>query len=930
MKKTVLHVALFSLALPLSAFALGLGDMKIQSALDQPFKAEIELVDVGDSPLSGVRVNLADLANFERVGIERSPIVSLLFFSIDKNEEGKPVIKVFSQERMTEPFMEIVVDVAWPDGQLFKAYTILLDPPGYHLTANQIAPKGIHVKKHHRKQYSNEPGVIDKTIISTVDHTTTAEPIEGRGKSTYGPTILNENIWQIAQRYKSADVILPQVVLAIVGANPGAFTDGNLNGLKVGVRLNIPASAQIQEVPIGSVNEEVAAHDTAWNEKTAIQHVIAPPYIGAKAVVEPEPALISEIPAAPKFTSGASSTSQLILNGNLVTPLNNKGQIDPNKKMQIEDQDAKTKAEIAITTAAIESVRESNSLLMDQLKLLQDQNKKLQDQLAKRDNEMEAIRNQMQVLMKERLAIASQASTKPPTEEAPNFLLFFILLALVSGGTAFAFMYFRRRELAKSESPYLTSSVPLKEPVESEEDKTENKESTDTNGDNTPMLSAKPLLEAKPVVEETKPVVEEVKPVVEEVKPVVEEVKPVVEEVKPVVEEVKPVIEEVKPVVEEVKPVVEEVKPVVEEVKPMVEEVKPVVEEAKPVVEEVKPVVEEAKPVVEEAKPEDAKPKTVMDNFTSIVEKLKSGAEIPEKNDAQKSEVDVDKLKSTVENINFTEPTEIEPQIFIEETKNLTEEPKDSSPVIAEEVDFFKAQVPIEDNSITEDPVIPVESDIEFEKVDQAKEHIQIQKKPEPADDSENHIQFEATTKEEIQTKPVQPAPSDEVDQDDDSFIEFDTDFTSDTTEKANIFDESNRSPEQDEELLEFETGLHEGIEEKPKVKIKDDEEEDNGIEFTTYSLDVDEDEDDFLKDFKDDDLPEVDLDNTSAESTESAPTSPLKSEKALDTLLALAKTYLGMDDFESARHSLEEVQQYGNTTQKEEATRLLAEIKDK
>ncbi|WP_367274391.1 FimV/HubP family polar landmark protein [uncultured Legionella sp.] len=55
----------------------------------------------------------------------------------------------------------------------------------------------------------------------------------------------------------------------------------------------------------------------------------------------------------------------------------------------------------------------------------------------------------------------------------------------------------------------------------------------------------------------------------------------------------------------------------------------------------------------------------------------------------------------------------------------------------------------------------------------------------------------------------------------------------------------------------------------------------------------------------------------------------PLKSTKALNTLLDLAKTYIGMEDFASARHSLDEVLEFGSEAQKEEAIRLLAQIND-
>jgi pilus assembly protein FimV len=63
----------------------------------------------------------------------------------------------------------------------------------------------------------------------------------------------------------------------------------------------------------------------------------------------------------------------------------------------------------------------------------------------------------------------------------------------------------------------------------------------------------------------------------------------------------------------------------------------------------------------------------------------------------------------------------------------------------------------------------------------------------------------------------------------------------------------------------------------------------------------------------------------TTAEDTPLA--NPLKSKKALDTLLALAKTYIGMGDIDSARQSLEEVLEHGDETQKEAAQQLLNDL---
>ncbi|HAU0514253.1 TPA: pilus assembly protein FimV, partial [Legionella pneumophila] len=482
MKKTVLHAAIFSLTMPISLYALGLGEMKVQSSLDQPFSAEIELIDVGADPIASIKVSLADPEQFEQIGLERTAVLSLLRFQVERNPKGTPVVKVSSTERMTEPYMEIVVDLTWPKGQLYKAYTVLLDPPGYQLGITTAQSRPVYYKKK-STSYSNEPGVIEKTVITTVEHGPVSRS-DSKKKTTYGPTVTNENVWQIAQRYKTSKLILPQVVLAIVGANPEAFKDGNLNGLKVGVRLVIPSTEEIAKVPSDLAIEEVMAHDKAWNEHTSINHVLAPPYINSSIVdVTSKQTKASSIPVIPKFTIGEKSnipTLQQLIPDSTSVSIDTSTQQQPvqnNNIVQTTEQNEKIKAEISITTAAVESVREANALLMEQLRILQEQNKKLQEKLDKREKEIELMRAQVQTMLKERKAIASQVSSLPNNEQGMNLWPYIILLIFAAGGAGFAYWYLRQRQHKEDISPYKTDSdsspkpfMPLVEPAKYEPD----------------------------------------------------------------------------------------------------------------------------------------------------------------------------------------------------------------------------------------------------------------------------------------------------------------------------------------------------------------------------------------------------------------------------------------------------------------------------
>lgn len=462
----------------MSLNAIGLGEMTVKSSLDQPFLAEIELIDVGNAPLMGIKVGVADPESFHQIGLERIAVLSLLNFKIEQNAKGKLVIKIQSVDRISDPYMELVVDLTWPNGQLYKAYTVLVDPPGYQLVSTLAQNSPAYYKKMtgHKKVAGHraQSGVINKKVITEVQHNPVALK-DNKKKTTYGPTITNENVWQIAQRYKTSEVILPQVVLAVVGENPDAFKEGNLNGLKIGIRLVIPSTREIMEVPAELATEEVMAHDKAWDERSSINHVLSPPYINGQTIntvpriATNYPIKKSEVPAIPRFTTMQAITPppailpQFLIPNSAVSVMNSNQQPAPDKTAQNPERVSNIKAEISITTAAVESVRESNAILMEQLHLLQEQNKKLQLQLDKRDKEIESIQAQMQLMVKQRLAVASQANASFANNQSSSLWPLWILLVLAVGGGSFAYWYFIYREKDIHDEPYLVRT-PMEPP----------------------------------------------------------------------------------------------------------------------------------------------------------------------------------------------------------------------------------------------------------------------------------------------------------------------------------------------------------------------------------------------------------------------------------------------------------------------------------
>lgn len=110
------------------AFGLGLGDIEMRSALNQPMNAEIRLTSVKPGELDGMIVQLASADAFLRAGIERSTALTDLVFTVDQSGPS-PIIRISSRRPVVEPFLNFLVEVDWPQGRMVREYTVLLDPP---------------------------------------------------------------------------------------------------------------------------------------------------------------------------------------------------------------------------------------------------------------------------------------------------------------------------------------------------------------------------------------------------------------------------------------------------------------------------------------------------------------------------------------------------------------------------------------------------------------------------------------------------------------------------------------------------------------------------------------------------------------------------------------------------------------------------------
>src|SRR5579859_7521991 len=137
-KKLVLILSLAMAALPGVAQALGLGEIKLNSALNDKFSADIQIVGATSDELDSLDVKLASLAQFGQAGLDHPEVLSQLQFVVVRNADGTAYVHITSTQAVREPFLDFLIDANWNNGELIREYTVLLNPQSFQTAS---APK---------------------------------------------------------------------------------------------------------------------------------------------------------------------------------------------------------------------------------------------------------------------------------------------------------------------------------------------------------------------------------------------------------------------------------------------------------------------------------------------------------------------------------------------------------------------------------------------------------------------------------------------------------------------------------------------------------------------------------------------------------------------------------------------------------------------
>ena len=129
-----------TLLLPLTAHALGLGKLTVESALGQPLSAKIELLPGSKEELDSVVAKVADPALYRQNNLQYQAALSRARITMERGANGEAYLRVSSPALMNEPYLDLMVEVNWSSGRVVRDYTFLLDPPGTPTDVAQVEP----------------------------------------------------------------------------------------------------------------------------------------------------------------------------------------------------------------------------------------------------------------------------------------------------------------------------------------------------------------------------------------------------------------------------------------------------------------------------------------------------------------------------------------------------------------------------------------------------------------------------------------------------------------------------------------------------------------------------------------------------------------------------------------------------------------------
>lgn len=454
-RKSALVTAILA-ALSTQAHALGLGDIKINSSLNQPLDAEIQLYGVQGNDLEDLRVRLASPEAYQRAGLDRPRSHTKMQFQVGRGASGKPVIQVTSREPVREPYLDFLIEANWSSGQVLREYTVLVDPPIFMPAPAPVTQATASQSPSVAASAAPLRGVpVPAPASRSTQVQTTFTPSEYQ-------TQRNDTLWKIAEEVRpDSDVSMEQTMLGLLEANPRAFYDGNINNLKAGYVLRVPTREELMATSKAEARTEVKRQNQVWREGQTAE--VAK---GETTVADAGGGDAGETETPAVAGHDANVPAEAMPEGQLKLSAPEAGEMEQavgsgTDTAVAESESGPTDAylvtmqqDLNVALEAVESQRQENVELKSQMGQMEEQIASMQRLLELKDQELAQLQASKSSAPSTEKAVGDAPVEEPPSDNLLGNRTIQVGLGVFAGILAiFAWMGARRRRLASPDFP---------------------------------------------------------------------------------------------------------------------------------------------------------------------------------------------------------------------------------------------------------------------------------------------------------------------------------------------------------------------------------------------------------------------------------------------------------------------------------------------
>lgn len=356
-KRLIQFILSLWLMLPIAGWAVGLGDIQVQSHLNQQFKAFIPVSGLDNAPPASITAGLASEQQFAAIGLTKDINLSNLQFNVEQKQQ-QVVVKINSVQPISQPVLTFLLQINWTGGQLLREYTVFLDPANY-------------------------PASVPQTIAPIKTSNQSYRPVAASQLKTYGPTTVQDNLWAIAQQLSSKQGPTPaQMMLTILKLNPQAFTQHNINGLKSGYILTLPTTAQASQISDENAQAVLTRQNQAWQDRT--QTTVLP---SIAAMDTDDDRDVNSVITLPSVENPLDNAPETVPATNLTSESDSNVAVTDTSSANVQVLEN----EVIVSNQAMESSEKTNQFLQQELKDLQSQVQFLQQQLKDKSQDIAVL-----------------------------------------------------------------------------------------------------------------------------------------------------------------------------------------------------------------------------------------------------------------------------------------------------------------------------------------------------------------------------------------------------------------------------------------------------------------------------------------------------------------------------------------------------------